>query len=90
MDTDVRPTRSTTCKVHHGNCQPSIGEPRSEQKTDEEDQGDVEEEEPEEIRMEIYGEEDPGQTVEDIAQKQDVIFRRFGQSYNFTVKARVY
>ena len=54
--------------------------------TDEEDQGDDEEEEPEEIQTEIYDEEDPGETVQGTA-KEDVMFSRIGQSYNFTVKA---
>ena len=55
--------------------------------TDEEDQGE-DEEESEEIKMEIYDEEDPGETVEDIAMKQNVLFSRIGQSYIFTIKAR--
>ena len=50
--------------------------------------GRPEEEEPEEIQMEIYDEEDRGETVEDIAETQDVIFRRIGQSYKFTNQSR--
>ena len=38
--------------------------------------------------MEIYDEEDRGERVEDIAKTQDVIFRRIGHSYNFTIRSR--
>ena len=50
--------------------------------------GRPEEEEPEEIQMEIYDEEDRGERVEDIAEKQDVICSRIGQSFNFTIQSR--
>ena len=53
-----------------------------------EGQGDDEEEEPEEIQMGKNDGEDPGETVEDTAMKQDVIFSRIGQSYTFTIKSR--
>ena len=54
--------------------------------TDEE--GDDEEEEPEEIQVEIYDEEDAGESVEDTAKKQDVLSTGIGQSYNLTSKSR--
>ena len=50
--------------------------------------GRPEEEEPEEIQMEIYDEEDRGERVEDIAKTQDVICFRIGQSYKFTNQSR--
>ena len=56
--------------------------------TDDENQGDEKEEEPAQIQMEIYHEEDPGETVDDIVKKQEIIFSRIGQSCNFTVKTR--
>ena len=57
--------------------------------TDEEVWGDDVEKEPEEIQMEIPDGGDPGETVEDTAKKQEVMFSRIGQSYNFTIEARV-
>ena len=42
---------------------------------------------PKKSDWEIYDEEDPGETVEDIAKKKDVIVTRIGQPYNFTSKA---
>ena len=35
---------------------------------------------PAEIEMDMYDGEDPGETVEDSAKKQNVIFSRIGQS----------
>ena len=47
-----------------------------------------EEGELEEIQMARYDEEDPGETVEDVAKKQDATFSVIGQSCNFAIKAR--
>ncbi len=39
--------------------------------------------------MEVYEEEDPNETPEDIAEQQEeVIYRRVGESYSFYIKAR--
>ena len=55
---------------------------------DDDEQDDENEDEFEDIQMEIYDEEDPDDSVEQIAKKQNVIFSRVGQSYSFTIKAR--
>ena len=46
------------------------------------------EEEPEDIQMDTFHEEEPGVTAEEVSKKQDVNFRRTGQSYNVTIEAR--
>ena len=56
--------------------------------TDEEDQGDNEEDGPEEIQMEIFDQEEPGETAEEVAKEQDVIFSRIEQSYTSNIKSR--
>ena len=38
--------------------------------------------------MEIIDEEEPGETAEEVAKKQDVMISRMGQSYTFTIEAR--
>ena len=39
------------------------------------------------IQMDIFDEEE-GERAEEVAKKREVVFSRFGQSSNFTIKAR--
>jgi hypothetical protein len=55
---------------------------------DDEDEEDEQDDEPEAVQLEVYDDEDPTETAEDIVKKQDVIMNRTGQSYSFTIKAR--
>ena len=84
MDKGSRPRRSVRCKAHRGR-------PPTEHRginADAAEQGNDGEEEPVDIQMKILDEEDTGETAEDVARKQFVIFSRIGQSYNFTIIAR--
>ena len=58
--------------------------------SEKEDEGDEDEEEEEldEVPEEVYDDEDPPEVVEEIAKQQEIIYSRFGHSYNFTIKAR--
>ena len=63
------------CKVHRGDRQ-SIEHRGTKVRARITDEEETEEDEFGEIQMDIYQEEDPGGTVEEIAKKQDVIFSR--------------
>ena len=58
--------------------------------SEKEDEGDEDEEgeELDEVPEEVYDDEDPPEVVEEIAKQQEIIYSRFGHSYNFTIKAR--
>ena len=76
------------CKARHGDHQQNTRElGLGHIKTDEEEQDNDGKDGPEEIQMDIFDEEED-ERAEEVAKKREVVFSTFGQSSNFTIKAR--